>query len=89
MSPVLLIDIGRQAIYITALISAPLLILSMVVGIVIGVFQAVTQIHEMTLAFIPKMAAMGIVLIIFLPWMLSTFVDYTVILFNRIPEFVR
>ena len=89
MSPMLVIDIGRQALYITALISAPMLILSMAVGLLIGVFQAVTQIHEMTLTFIPKIVAMGIVLIIFLPWMLSTFVDYTVNLLNRIPEIIR
>lgn len=89
MSPMTVIDIGRQALYITALISGPLLIVSLVVGLIVGIFQAVTQIHEMTLTFIPKIAVIGITLVFFLPWMTSIYLDYVIDLFNRIPELIR
>ena len=89
MSSMTVIDIGRQALYVTGLISGPMLLISLVVGLLVGVFQAVTQIHEMTLAFIPKMIAIGLSLIIFLPWMITIFVDYSVNLFLMIPEIIR
>jgi len=83
------IDIGRQALYVTALISGPLLLFSLVVGLLVGIFQAVTQIHEMTLTFIPKIMAIGITLVVLLPWMTSTYIDYVTDLLSRIPEFIR
>lgn len=89
MSPMAVIDIGREALYVAAMISGPLLFFSLVVGLLIGVFQAVTQIHEMTLVFIPKIATIGLILLIFLPWMVSIFVDFAVNLISRIPEIVR
>ena len=89
MEPNVVIDIGRQALYMTALLSAPVLLISMVVGILVGVFQAVTQIHEMTLAFIPKILVAGLALIFTLPWMITEFVDYTVNLFQLIPGVIR
>ncbi len=89
MSAITVIDIGRQALYLTALISGPLLLFSMIVGLMVGVFQAVTQIHEMTLSFIPKIFIIGLTLIIFLPWMVSIFLDFSINLFNRIPELIR
>lgn len=89
MSSMLVIDIGRQALYITALIAGPMLIFSMIIGLMVGVFQAVTQIHEMTLTFIPKIVVIGFTLIIFLPWMVSLYVDFATNLIGRIPELVR
>ena len=89
MSPMTVIDIGRQALYVAGLIAGPLLLFSMVVGLLVGVFQAVTQIHEMTLAFIPKIAVIGLTLIAFLPWMVSIFADYTIDLLTRIPELIH
>ena len=89
MSAMTVIDIGRQALYLTALIAGPLLLFSMVVGLMVGVFQAVTQIHEMTLSFIPKIFVIGLSLVIFLPWMVSIFIDFSINLFNRIPELIR
>ena len=70
------ITIGQQALYITVLLSAPLLITALAVGLVISVLQAATQINEMTLSFLPKLLAMFLVLIAAGPWMLSLIVDY-------------
>jgi flagellar biosynthetic protein FliQ len=89
MSASIAIDIARHALYLTALISGPMLLFSLVIGLLVGIFQAVTQIHEMTLTFIPKIVVIGLTLILFLPWMLNMFVDYTVHLFSIIPEVIR
>ncbi len=89
MEPMMAVDIGRQAIMITLIISAPMLVAGLLVGLVVGIFQAVTQIHEMTLTFIPKILAMVAVLLVTLPWMLIEIVDYTVRLFEMIPTVVR
>lgn len=85
MEPTLAVDIGRNAVVMVLLVSAPMLISGLVVGLVIGIFQAVTQIHEMTLTFIPKILVMVGILLVFLPWMLIRIMDYTVELFNYIP----
>jgi len=89
MESTLIVDIGRQALWITLLISGPVLLVGLVVGLVIGVFQAVTQIHEMTLTFIPKIIAVFAVFVFLLPWMTITMVDYTIELFNKIPMLIR
>jgi flagellar biosynthesis protein FliQ len=86
--PTAIIDIGRNALVISMVISGPLLVAGLVVGLVIGVFQAVTQIHEMTLTFVPKIIAIIGVLIFLLPWMVIKMVDYTVDLFDQIPTLI-
>jgi len=80
------IDIGREAIWITLLLSGPMLIAGLLIGLIIGVFQAVTQIHEMTLTFIPKILVMIIVFLALLPWMLIRMVEYTATLFDLITK---
>lgn len=80
-----IIALGRQAIYTTLVVSAPMLILALVVGLAISILQAITQIHEMTLTFIPKIVAVAVALVIFLPWMITTIVNYTYQLFSMIP----
>jgi flagellar biosynthetic protein FliQ len=70
------LTIGQQALYITVLLSAPLLITALVVGLVVSVLQAATQINEMTLSFLPKLLAMFMVLVAAGPWMLALIVDY-------------
>jgi flagellar biosynthesis protein FliQ len=89
MEPMVAVEIGRQALWITMIISGPMLIAGLLVGIIIGVFQAVTQIHEMTLSFIPKILVMVAVFIVTLPWMLIKMVDYTVTLFSQISTIVK
>jgi len=84
MDPSVVVDLGRQALYITMLVSGPLLLVGLVVGLVIGIFQAVTQIHEMTLTFIPKIVGIVLVLLLLLPWMLLKLMEYTYGLFDMI-----
>jgi flagellar biosynthesis protein FliQ len=78
----------QQALFVTALVSAPLLLTALVVGLVVSIFQAATQINEMTLSFIPKLLAMFAVLVFAGPWMLATLVDYVQRLFGSIPQLV-
>jgi flagellar biosynthetic protein FliQ len=73
MSDLMVIDIGRNALLTVLYLSGPMLLLSMVVGLAISIFQAATQINEMTLTFIPKLLTIGISLIVFLPWMMNKF----------------
>ncbi len=79
------IDLGRQALWITMLISAPLLLVALAIGLFIGIIQAATSINEMTLSFIPKIAALGATLAIVGGWQINTLVDYTREIFMRIP----
>ena len=79
------VDLGRQALWMTVIISAPLLGVALAVGLIIGILQAATSINEMTLSFIPKLAAMAIALAVLGGWQLTTLVDYTRSIFQRIP----
>ena len=78
----------QQALFVTVLVSAPLLLTALVVGLVVSIFQAATQINEMTLSFIPKLLAMFAVLVLVGPWILTTLVDYVHRLFGSIPQLV-
>ena len=82
-SPV--VELGTQALWMTVLISAPLLAVALAVGLVIGIVQAATSINESTLSFIPKLAAMALTLAVVGSWQITTLVDYTRALFQRIP----
>lgn len=66
-----------QAIKTSILVAAPILLSGMVIGLVVGIFQSVTQIQEMTLTFIPKMAVVIVIIMLFMPWMLETLTDFT------------
>ena len=88
MTPESAITIGQQAIEITVLVSAPLLLSALAVGLVVSIFQAATQINEMTLSFIPKLLVMFFVLVVGGPWMLNLLMDYTRRLFTSIPGLV-
>jgi len=88
MTPEVVMEIGRQAIEMTLLLSAPLLLAALLIGLVISVFQAATQINEQTLSFIPKLVGMFLVLILAGPWMLQLMVDYMRRLLESIPLFV-
>lgn len=86
MTPGIVMEIGRQAIEVTLILAAPMLITALVVGLVISIFQAATQINEATLQFVPKLVAMFVVLILFGPWMLQFLMDYIQRLFGSIPQ---
>jgi flagellar biosynthetic protein FliQ len=85
MDTATVIDLGRQALWTIALVSAPLLLVALGVGLFIGIIQAATSINEMTLSFIPKLIAMALSLLLFGSWMLVTLVDFTRSIFERIP----
>ena len=79
------IDLGQQALWITVLVSAPLLGVALAVGLFIGIIQAATSVNEAALSFIPKLAALGITLAVVGGWQIATMVEYMRSLFQRIP----
>ncbi|MDQ0927522.1 flagellar biosynthetic protein FliQ [Bacillus atrophaeus] len=81
------ISMAEKAVYVTLLISGPLLAIALLVGLVVSIFQATTQIQEQTLAFIPKIVAVLLGLIFFGPWMLSTILSFTTELFSNLNRF--
>ena len=81
----MVVDLGRQALWMTMIVSAPMLLVGLLVGVIIGVFQAATSINEQTLSFIPKLLSIVLTAAVFGGWMINTLVDYTKILFGRIP----
>ncbi|MDR9500267.1 MAG: flagellar biosynthesis protein FliQ [Desulfurivibrionaceae bacterium] len=89
MTPIEATSLGQNAITITLLLAAPLLLVGLVVGLAIALFQATTQIQEMTLTFVPKIAAVMIAMLFFSSWMLIELTDYTRDLFESIPLLIR
>lgn len=85
MTPESTMTIARQAIEITFIVAAPLLLSALITGLMVSIFQAATQINEMTLSFIPKLLVMFIVMIVAGPWMISIMTDYMQRLFSDIP----
>ena len=88
MTPEQVMNIGRQAIEMTLILSAPLLLAALVIGLVVSIFQAATQINEQTLSFIPKLVGIFLTLILAGPWMLQMMVDYIRRLFESIPQII-
>jgi flagellar biosynthesis protein FliQ len=88
MTPEIVIGLVRQALEVTILLSAPLLLTALVTGLVVSVFQAATQINEMTLSFIPKLLAIFAALVLAGPWMLNVIVDFTRRLIEGIPGMI-
>ncbi|GIV20427.1 MAG: flagellar biosynthetic protein FliQ [Armatimonadota bacterium] len=86
MTEAQVLEVGRQALWVLVQIALPVLIFGMVAGVLVSLFQAVTQIQEVTLTFVPKIAAVVIALVIFGPWMLATMVAFTVRLFSFVPQ---
>ncbi|CUH96101.1 hypothetical protein P22_2189 [Propionispora sp. 2/2-37] len=89
MSSDLTIQIGRDALYMVLMISAPMLGLGLLVGVLVSIFQATTQIQEQTLAFIPKIVAIFVAILVFGPWMLSLMIDYTREIIVSMPNIIR
>lgn len=86
MSPETIMDMGQQAIYIMLLIAAPLLLAALLIGLIVSIFQAATQINEQTLSFIPKLVGIFLVLIVLGPWMLTLLTDYMRSVLENIPN---
>jgi flagellar biosynthesis protein FliQ len=88
MTPETVVNLVQQALEVSILVSAPLLLTALVTGLVVSVFQAATQINEMTLSFIPKLLAIFAVMVLAGPWMLSVMVDFTRRLIESIPGLI-
>ncbi|MEL7185164.1 MAG: flagellar biosynthesis protein FliQ [Pseudomonadota bacterium] len=88
MTPEMVTSIGQQALWVTMMIAGPLLVSALGVGLLVGMFQAATQINEMTLSFIPKLLVLVLALVAAGPWMLSVIVNYTKQLITQIPYLI-
>lgn len=88
MTPDSVIAIAEQGIWIVLLVCGPLLILALVVGLIVSIFQATTQIQEQTLAFVPKIVAVLLGIVFFGPWMLSKMLSYATDIFSNLTRFV-
>ncbi len=88
MTPEMVTTIGQQALWVTMMIAAPLLLSALAVGLLVGMFQAATQINEMTLSFIPKLLVLVLALVAAGPWMLAVIINYTKNLMEQIPSLI-
>ena len=88
MTPESVMTMGRTAMEVTLMVSAPLLLVALIVGLVISIFQAATQINESTLSFIPKLVGVFVTLVVAGPWMLSVMLDYMRQVFTGIPGLI-
>jgi len=88
MTPETITSIGQQALWVTMLLAAPMLISALAIGLLVGMFQAATQINEMTMSFIPKLFVLVVALVVAGPWMLGVIINYTRELILSIPSLV-
>ena len=89
MTPEYVIRLGQETLTLVLTVGGPILVVALVVGLAVSIFQAVTQVHEMTLTFIPKIIAVGATVILILPWMLQQMVDFTTRLLASIPTVIN
>jgi flagellar biosynthetic protein FliQ len=89
MTPEFITSFFMESIRTAILLAAPMLLVGLVAGVVVSMFQAATQINEMTLVFVPKMLSVAIALLVFFPWMLNLIIKFTENLFLNIPTFIR
>ena len=88
MSPEYIVKLGQDTMLLVLHVAGPILVVALVVGLGVSIFQAVTQIHEMTLTFIPKMLAVAAVVTVLLPWTLRRLMDFTINLYSSIPTII-
>ena len=88
MTPTAVIELGRQAVEVTLMVSAPLFLAALATGLLISIFQAATQINEMTLSFVPKLVAIFVTLVLAGPWMITVLTDFMRRLFESIPTMI-
>ncbi|HVX41878.1 MAG TPA: flagellar biosynthesis protein FliQ [Gemmatimonadaceae bacterium] len=88
MSHALVVDLARNAVMLSLLIAGPMLVVALLVGLTVSVLQAVTQIQEQTLAFVPKLVGVSAVFLLALPWVLQLLVKYTTELFRSLPSLI-
>ena len=88
MSPSAVVTLGQRALWVMFLVSLPLLGVALVVGLLVSLLQAATQLNEMTLSFVPKILAIGVAMVLAGPWILHVMMDYTIRLLQSIPQLV-
>lgn len=88
MTPGTVMEIGRQAIEVTLIVAAPMLLAALAIGLIVSIFQAATSLNESTLQFVPKLVVMFLVLLLAGPWMLQYLMDYIQRLFQSIPQII-
>ncbi|MBN1916624.1 MAG: flagellar biosynthesis protein FliQ [Verrucomicrobia bacterium] len=89
MTPEMTVTLMTQTLYTVLIVAGPLLAAGLIIGVLVSIFQTVTQIREMSLTFVPKIVGVMVVLAIFAPWMTATLIDYTESIFRYLPQFVR
>ena len=89
MTPEFVISFAKEGIILTLILSSPMLLLGLVVGLVVSIFQAVTSISEMTLTFIPKIIAVFMGMLFFAPWMIEKITTFTIKIITNIPMYIR
>jgi flagellar biosynthetic protein FliQ len=89
MNPDVVVRIAKETIEITLYVSLPIMGVGLLVGVVVSLFQAVTQIHEMTLTFVPKIIAVLLSLLFLLPWMMQKMVSFTERLIGQLPQYIH
>ena len=89
MNELFALEVGRNALLMTVMLAAPMMVAALVVGLLISVFQALTQINEQTLTFVPKILAVFGALLVAGPWLMSTMISYTANLFTLLPSMAR
>lgn len=89
MTPEMIVNFGRQGIELVLILSMPMLVMGLAVGLAVSIFQATTSIQEMTLQFIPKIICIGLTMVVAGPWILEKLSDYTINIITSFPEWVR
>ncbi|MGD2062966.1 MAG: flagellar biosynthesis protein FliQ [Nitrospirota bacterium] len=89
MTTEFVVGLGREAIEVALMVAGPMLAVGLVVGVVVSLLQALTQVQEMTLTFVPKILSISLVLVVLMPWMAQIMIDYTVNLYSSLPELVH
>ncbi|BBL71503.1 flagellar biosynthesis protein FliQ [Methylogaea oryzae] len=88
MTPDTVTELGRQALWVALIVTTPILLTALVVGLIIAIFQAATSINEQTLTFVPKLLVIGAVMVLAGPWLITTLMDYTRDLIRSIPSLI-
>ena len=89
MTTEFIVGFGREAIEVALLLAGPMLAVGLVVGVVVSLLQALTQVQEMTLTFVPKLLSISLVIVVLMPWMAQLMIDYTANLYASLPELVH
>lgn len=89
MNQGIIVQVAQEAIRVVFLVSGPVLILGLLVGLLISIIQATTQIQEATLSFVPKIIVVGLTMLVFGPWMMALMNDFTINLFENIPKYIK